>query len=192
MGVAEFSAPALHKRIGRSTAWFETLLHHLFEQVVDTPPIRLQARWQVMIADATDINFANTMLKMHWARDVGTMCIQQIHFCEEQPKKRETIRNYQLDKDQIWLGDCAYGSASQLAALREHGAHGLTGYSRRINVYETIDCSGKPLDLQTLIGSANRKQPVEYTVFINGPKGPVQVRLIIKKLSKEAAARQRD
>lgn len=188
----EISAPALYKRIGRSKAWLEALLKHLFSQIETENPVRLKGRWHVLLADATVIPFADTKLKMHWAFDVGTMCIQQIHFFFDKLHKGETWCNYKLAANQLWLGDAAYATASQFAHLCAHNAHGLARYSRALRLYETDDLRAPHLDLESLVKPVVRGCPVELTVFIRTVNGPLKMRIFIKKLSKQAAKNNRD
>ena len=191
-GLASVSAPALQKRFQRMRAFLEAIVAHLMAHRPGKQELGLLGRWKVLLFDATDVSTATHTVKMHWAIDLADLSIHEVVFSPEHPRSGETFANFAIEPGQLCLGDRRYCMAGRIAEIVVRGADVLVRYSRNVPLYADPDKQERLTPAQ-LVRSAT-KTAVQETEAWMVPKGgrAVPVRVLAKKLSKDAHKRQID
>ena len=184
----DISSVALMKRLISSSEWFRWMSNQLLSLrgIVLNPPYKYQ-KYNIKSVDASIISepgSTGTDWRLHYSLELfGLKCDQ---FFLTRQNVGESFTNFNINKNDLFIGDRAYGRFAGMKYIQSQNGFFLTRFMNR--AYALYDCSGnkyklidKIIDLE--IGSVLE---LDSEVKTNN-SGPLKVRIIVMKKSKEKA-----
>jgi hypothetical protein len=191
IGVADISDTAWRKRLRRCSPWLLWLLSQLLTAALATAPDLLARRRRVLLIDATrlrQIGGSGDDWRTHLAYDLyaGRMAQVQVTDC----KGAEKLAHFDLQADDIVVGDSGYGYRKQVAYAREKRADVVLRICLATFPLEQAD--GQPFDATAWV-LAQHASVAEWSGWCRSNGRRYAVRLIASRLpaDKLAAIRKR-
>jgi len=187
---ASFSDVALLKRMRRCGPWLRYLVSTLMRLTSAEPSPDDERR--IVAVDATMIcvpGDKQNYYLLHTAYDVTAQCFQSTELTDRHTAERLDVGN--IERDEIRLGDRAYGRWRDLWTVVEAGADYVVRLSATALKLCTV--SGEPISRAVWCKLAETAGVQDVTLAIHASKGAAQMlaRLIVLPLSQEKAAAAR-
>ena len=187
---ASFSDVALLKRMRRCGPWLRYLVSTLMRLTSAEPSPDDERR--IVAVDATMIcvpGDKQNYYLLHTAYDVTAQCFQSTELTDRHTAERLDVGN--IERDEIRLGDRAYGRWRDLWTVVEAGADYVVRLSATALKLCTV--SGEPIRRAVWCKLAETAGVQDVTLAIHASKGAAQMlaRLIVLPLSQEKAAAAR-
>jgi hypothetical protein len=197
-GEADISKVAVFKRMRNSAAWLQWLCENMYRQ---TGLIAEKPKWlknkNVIIVDGTEdvkCGVRRQCYMLHYSLDLFTLASRELLVTD--CKTGEKLANFKLlGKDDIVIGDRAYGTLPGLAylkrmkagyVLRVKGNHGITFYNgkkQKIDLLQRLSRlrEGKTADIRARCVINGRYEPIRICVM---RKDKTSERKGLKRLAK--------
>jgi hypothetical protein len=187
---ASFSDVALLKRMRRCGPWLRYLVSTLMRLTSPEPSADDERR--IVAVDATMIcvpGDKQNYYLLHTAYDVTAQCFQSTELTDRHTAERLDVGK--IERDEIRLGDRAYGRWRDLWTVVEAGADYVVRLSATALKLCTV--SGEPIRRAVWCKLAETAGVQDVTLAIHASKGAAQMlaRLIVLPLSQEKAAAAR-
>jgi hypothetical protein len=187
---ASFSDVALLKRMRRCGPWLRYLVSTLMRLTSPEPSPDDERR--IVAVDATMIcvpGDKQNYYLLHTAYDVTAQCFQSTELTDRHTAERLDVGK--IERDEIRLGDRAYGRWRDLWTVVEAGADYVVRLSATALKLCTV--SGEPIRRAVWCKLAETAGVQDVTLAIHASKGAAQMlaRLIVLPLSQEKAAAAR-
>jgi len=187
---AAFSDVALLKRMRRCGPWLRYLVSTLMRLTSPEPSPDDERR--IVAVDATMIcvpGDKQNYYLLHTAYDVTAQCFQSTELTDRHTAERLDVGK--IERDEIRLGDRAYGRWRDLWTVVEAGADYVVRLSATALKLCTV--SGEPIRRAVWCKLAETAGVQDVTLAIHASKGAAQMlaRLIVLPLSQEKAAAAR-
>jgi hypothetical protein len=187
---AAFSDVALLKRMRRCGPWLRYLVSTLMRLTSPEPSADDERR--IVAVDATMIcvpGDKQNYYLLHTAYDVTAQCFQSTELTDRHTAERLDVGK--IERDEIRLGDRAYGRWRDLWTVVEAGADYVVRLSATALKLCTV--SGEPIRRAVWCKLAETAGVQDVTLAIHASKGAAQMlaRLIVLPLSQEKAAAAR-
>ena len=187
---ASFSDVALLKRMRRCGPWLRYLVSTLMRLTSPEPSADDERR--IVAVDATMIcvpGDKQNYYLLHTAYDVTAQCFQSTELSDRHTAERLDVGK--IERDEIRLGDRAYGRWRDLWTVVEAGADYVVRLSATALKLCTV--SGEPIRRAVWCKLAETAGVQDVTLAIHASKGAAQMlaRLIVLPLSQEKAAAAR-
>ena len=187
---ASFSDVALLKRMRRCGPWLRYLVSTLMRLTSPEPSPDDERR--IVAVDATMIcvpGDKQNYYLLHTAYDVTAQCFQSTELTDRHTAER--LDGGKIERDEIRLGDRAYGRWRDLWTVVEAGADYVVRLSATALKLCTV--SGEPIRRAVWCKLAETAGVQDVTLAIHASKGAAQMlaRLIVLPLSQEKAAAAR-
>jgi hypothetical protein len=191
LGLADISESAWRKRLRKCSPWLLWLLSELLAASVATAPDLLQRRRRVLLIDATrlrQIGGSGDDWRTHLAYDLYAGRMAQVKLTDR--KGAEKLSHFELQADDIAVGDNGYGYRTHVAYAREQHADVVLRICLATFPLEHQD--GRPFDALAWLLSQHGTL-AEWQGWCRFKGRRYRVRLIASKLpsDKVAAARKR-
>lgn len=197
-------APALQKRLIRSRLLAVALLSKLL--ATDFPPIPIHwSDMPVIIVDATIVKgqssgfcgkYANrTNNRIHLAFEPHSNQFKQVIYDPDRPNAGESFRKFTIEPGQLWVGDRLYCSRAGISHVVKGGSDVLVRFKRGgLSLFDSKD-STSALDVLKVLQSCKRLeeagQSAHWKLYMRtSTDKPLQVRLVAKRLSDKATAKE--
>jgi hypothetical protein len=193
-GTASMSKVAVFKRIQNSGDWLQWMCTHIYREaglLVAKPPW-LTGRNVLLVDGSEDARGGRERLYfiLHYCLDLFTLSAREFAVTSE--KTGEKLSNFtKLGKDDIVIGDRAYGTLAGIAHLKKHEAdYVLRLRGRAFNLY---DEHGGKIDLMQVFSGLKPWKCGEITGWcsINGEKEPIRICALRKDALNEWKGMQR-
>lgn len=189
VGLITISHVALHKWMKKCGGWIAAIV----TEMVDASARFSAAAWagyEVIAADATTVQrpgAKGVTARVHYAMRLADLRMIAIHVTNTHVG--ETLRNFVLRRNQLWLLDRGYCNANGIAHALRAGADVLLRFC--IGPLPLCDKNGGAVDARALMRRCTRVNAVvEHTVSLEIDTGErIQGRLIITKLPKDKACK---
>jgi hypothetical protein len=187
---ASLSDVALLKRMRRCGPWLRYLVSTLMRSTSPAPSPDDERR--IVAVDATMIcvpGDKQNYYLLHTAYDVTAQCFQSTELTDRHAAERLDVGK--IERDEIRLGDRAYGRWRDLWTVVEAGADYVVRLSATALKLCTV--SGEPISRAVWCKLAETAGVQDVTLAIHASKGAAQMlaRLIVLPLSQEKAAAAR-
>ena len=191
LGLADISDTAWRKRLRKCSPWLLWLLSELLAASVATAPDLLEPRRRVLLIDATrlrQIGGCGDDWRVHLAYDLYAGRMAQVKVTDR--KDAEKLSHFELQADDIAVGDSGYGYRTHVAYARERGADVVLRVCLATFPLEQAD--GQPFDALAWVLS-HHGTLAEWQGWCRINNRRYRVRLIASKLpqDKVAAVRKR-
>lgn len=191
IGVADISDTAWRKRLRTCSPWLLWLLSELLAASLATAPDLLARRRRVLLIDATrlrQIGGSGDDWRTHLAYDLYAGRMAQVHVTDR--KGAEKLAHFDLQADDIVVGDSGYGYRKQVAYAREKRADVVLRICLATFPLEQAD--GQPFDATAWV-LAQHASVAEWSGWCRSNGRRYAVRLIASRLpaDKLAAIRKR-
>lgn len=185
--LANLSDVALLKRLKRSADWFQWMSVELIKRkgINLTPPKWLE-NYHVKSVDAsviTEPGSTGTDWRLHYCMDLFNLNCDEFKITK--PNIGESFINYKVKKNDLYIGDRAYGRLKGLCYIKENGGEFIT---RFVNKAFTITYDGKEFEMVEAFKKLKYGEIKEYKVE-GSTKGGLRLPMricVIKKSNKEA------
>lgn len=194
-GLPDISAVALHKWERKATPWLRALVAEMVQAdggCADFEAGRLGG-YSVVVVDGTSVQrpgAKGTTARIHYAMRLPGL---ELVRCEVTDiSGGETLRRFDVQPDELWIGDRAYGTPPSVAAVCQQGGDILV----RINKTNLplFTAGGTRINIDAdLHAIAKRDCPVEQVAYAHAPDGDrIAGRLCILWLPKKQADSARE
>lgn len=191
IGLADISDTAWRKRLRKSSPWLLWLLSELLAASVATAPDLLERRRRLLLVDATrlrQIGGSGDDWRAHLAYDLYAGRMAQVRVTDR--KGAEKLAHFELQADDIVVGDCGYGYRKHVAYAQEKQADVVLRVC--LATFPLEDADAHPFDARAWV-LTQHGSVAEWSGWcrIHGRRYPL--RLIASKLpaDKVAAIRKR-
>src|SRR5215211_4418224 len=191
VGLADISDSAWRKRLRKCSPWLLWLLSELLAAAVATAPDLLERRRRLLLVDATrlrQIGGSGDDWRAHLAYDLYAGRMAQLRITDR--KGAEKLSHFELQADDIVVGDSGYGYRKHVAYAREKHADVVLRVC--LATFPLQEADGQPFDAIAWV-LTHHGSLAEWSGWcrIHGRRYPV--RLIASKLptNKLAAIRKR-
>lgn len=185
LDLATISGAALHKWMQKCGPWIAAILAEMVA-AASAFSIERWAGYEVVAVDATTAQMpgakGSTAL-VHYALRLADLCAVGIEVTSN--KVGESLRNFVLKQDQLWIADRGYCNANSVAHAVAARADVLIRFA--FGPMPLFDASGAALDLSAAVLEITRAgAKKEWNVFVR-PRdaSPIAGRLIALRLSEE-------
>lgn len=194
VGLLTISYVALHKWMKKIGPYLQELVARMVseEHAVFAP--ERWAGYEVIATDATCVErpgAKGTTARVHYALRLTDLRPVEVHITDE--TGGETLRRFQTESGQLWIGDRGYANAPSIAHATGRGADVLIRHNRwSLPLY---DIRKKLLDIRKKLARLGKPGCVsEWKAWVHPDKGePVAGRLVAVRLpaNKASEARKR-
>ncbi len=158
-GIVSISQPALFKWMFKIGAYLEALVARMVE------PARFASKawgdYVLIAADATCVSrpgAKGTTARLHYALHLSDLRPRFVRISDE--KVGETMRNYDVEPDELWIVDRGYSNpASVLHCARRGGAILVRLHRQSLPLY---DARGRRIDVRALVSGTPRRGRVMH------------------------------
>jgi len=187
-GIAQCSDVALLKRLRNSADFFEWLNNKLLaKRGLDYAPLTTFRNYNVYAVDASVVSepgSTGTDWRLHYSLELATLKCHQFKVTRQ--NIGETFLNFTVNKNDLFLGDRAYGRYKSMMYLKQNGADFVVRYMNKAFSMEQED--GKQFEMYDKVKNIKIGEVVEFKAYVyagNAEKLPVRF-CIIKKGTAEA------
>jgi len=193
-GLPTISAVALHKWERKASTWLGLLVAKMLREDGACADFHggTIGGYRVVVTDGTALarpGAKETTARIHYAMRLPGL---ELVRCEvTDVGGGETLRRFDVQPGELWMGDRAYGTPPSVASVWEQGGAVLVRINRTNLPLFTAD--GAKIDLNAQIARVRKRDaPVEHPAFVHGPDGEIiEGRLCILWLPREQAAQAR-
>lgn len=193
-GLPSISAVALHKWERLAAPWLALLVSKMLRADGASADFDgdTVGGYRVVVTDGTSLSRPGadgTTARIHYAMRLPGM---ELVRCEvTDVGGGETLRRFDVQAGELWVGDRAYGTPPGVTSVHEQGGAVLVRINR--TNMPLFTATGAQIDLDAEIARVRKRDaPVERPAFAHGPQGEViEGRLCILWLPHEQAASAR-
>jgi hypothetical protein len=185
--LGHLSDVAVMKRLQRCQTWLGNLIAAwLKKHRVDLPQREVRLRL-IDATTASEPGSTGTNWRIHLSLNLGQMRLDGVEVTDA--KGGETLVRHPTQPGDIVVADRGYAHRRGLGSVFSEGGKAVV----RINWHNlpSREETGEPLDIIAWLRQAPQTGPAERTGWIDTPQGPFEVRLVVHRLSQEAADRAR-
>lgn len=189
IGLADISESAWRKRLRKCSPWLLWLLSQLLAASVATAPDLLERRRRLLLVDATrlrQIGGTGDDWRLHLAYDLYAGRMAQVRVTDR--KGAEKLSHFELQADDIVVGDNGYGYRKHVAYARDKQADVVLRVCLATFPLEEDD--GRPFDALTWVLTQHGSL-AEWSGFCRIHGRRYRVRLIASKLPADKVAQVR-
>ena len=197
-GESELTKKAIHKRVRNSAEWLQWLCENIYRRagLIASKPLWLQDKNVILVDGSEDVKCGarRQCYMLHYSLDVFTLAMRE--FLVTDNKTGEKLRNFRkVGKNDIVIGDRAYGTISGITYLKQRGAdyvlriksNGFTIYNgkkQKTDLLKRLSTlqEGKTADIPAYCIIDDRYEPVRLCVM---RKDSESERAGLKRLKKE-------
>lgn len=187
-GLVSISDVALMKKIKSSSEWFRWMsIELLKKRGVKTIPPEIFKDYKIRTIDASVISepgSTGTDWRLHYSIELfGLKCDE---FIITQPEKGESFINFNVNKNDILIGDRAYGRYKSMNYVLSKGGHFITRYKNK--AFTLYNLKGEKIKLSDYLNSLEIGKIFEMDVQVgvtNSSNIPIRL-CIVRKSDKDA------
>lgn len=190
MGLPSISAVALHKWERKAAPWLGALVGKMLQAEGACADFEgdTVGGYHVVVTDGTTISrpgATGTTARIHYAMRLPSL--ELVHCEATDVSGGETLRRFDVQPDELWIGDRAYGTPPGVASV--HGQDGAVLVRINKTNLPLFTMKGSQIDIgRELAKITKRDAPVERPAYVHGPNGEsIAGRLCILWLPKEQA-----
>ncbi|MBA7554007.1 IS4 family transposase ISCku3 [subsurface metagenome] len=186
--IADISDVALLKRLKASSEWFRWMsLGMLHRRGVATTAPKWIGKYKVKSVDAsvvTEPGSTGSDWRLHYCLDLFELQCDQFMITE--PDVGESFANFAISRNDLFIGDRAYGRLKGIKHVLDNGADCLVRIKNK--AFNLYDRRNKKLDLLKRLKYLNHNQIGDWNITGRSRElGDVRIRLCAIKKSNEAA-----
>jgi len=184
--IGEFSDVAFMKRFEQCGEWFvwncEQFAHRVVAQY--RKPAYLN-NYRVIAFDATNVvekGRSGQCYRLHYGIDIFNMCTALYKITKSDVG--ETLRNFELQKGDLAIGDRAYGTLNGIEHCVNNGADFILRL--RTNAFKLCDANGEAIDIVSKFQDLESDECGDFQAFVRKSDRLLPVRVCAKRKSDAA------
>lgn len=189
-GLPDISAVALHKWERKAAPWLGALVVKMLQADGASADFEgdTVGGYRVVVTDGTSVSrpgAKGTTARIHYAMRLPGL--ELVHCEATDVSSGETLRRFDVQPGELWIGDRAYGTPPSVAAV--HGQEGAVLVRINKTNLPLFTAKGVQIDIGAELAKVTKRDaPVERPAYVHGPKGEIIAgRLCILWLPKEQA-----
>ena len=184
--IGEFSDVAFMKKFEKCTSWFQWLSEQLMIGIVaDYPKPPFLERFRVIAFDASEVvekGRSGQTYRLHYGIDIFKM--SSVSYQITKQEVGETLCNFKLYKDDLVIGDRAYGTINGIT----HCVKSEADYILRLrtNCFAVYDEHGQKIEIISRLRDLKYEECKGFSVYVHGKDGTlIPARICAKRKSRE-------
>ncbi|TXT53179.1 MAG: transposase [Promethearchaeota archaeon] len=186
--IIDISSVALMKRLNKSSEWFRWMSNRLLFRrgiIIDSP--NKYSKFNIKSVDASIISepgSTGTDWRLHYSFELFNLKCDQFFLTRQ--NVGESFTNFKVCKNDLFIGDRAYGRANGMNYIQSKRAFFISRYMNR--AYTLYDSKGNKFKLLDKIKKLNIGEVLEIPSQIRTKSiDSLKIRIIVMKKSKEKA-----
>jgi len=187
-GIVDVSDVALLKRLKKSGSWFNWMTKELLAKMNLMPSDNsgLHSNYNFRFIDTSYVKepgATGSRWRLHYSMSAKSLAPDEIKVTNN--KTGETFKNFTVRKNDVLLGDRAYGTRNNIFYVHEHEGYSLTRFAPSLLPLHNVD--GKPFQLLKKLRKLSIGEVGEYNVVVQRDGKEIKGRICALKKDERSA-----
>jgi hypothetical protein len=185
-GLAKISDVGLLKRLRTSNQWFQWMSQELLKRrgVPNIPPPKFE-KYNIITVDASVISepgSTGTDWRLHYSKELFSSQGREMIITDK--RTGETLRNFSINKNDLYIADRAYGRYKSMKHVVDNEAHYIVRYMNKS--FTMLDDENNKINMYDKVKNMEIGEILEFKANVRGSSSEVlPVRFCIIKKNKE-------